>query len=92
MTDAMEAPSVRSWQDPAVPVATRVSDLMSQMTLVEKVAQLSGLWGVDPAVGKGLGSDVEQPIAVAAGVRPLCPRHHRKLSCRPPAKSPPENR
>ena len=52
MTDAMEAPSVRSWQDPAVPVATRVSDLMSQMTLVEKVAQLSGLWGVDPAVGE----------------------------------------
>ena len=33
-------------------MADRVSDLMSRMTLVEKVAQLSGLWGVDPEVGE----------------------------------------
>ena len=52
MTDAMEAPSAHPWQDPVTPVAVRVSDLMSRMTLVEKVAQLSGLWGVDPEVGE----------------------------------------
>ena len=52
MTDAMEAPSAHPWQDPVAPVAVRVSDLMSRMTLVEKVAQLSGLWGVDPEVGE----------------------------------------
>jgi beta-xylosidase len=52
MTEAMEATSTDAWQDPALPVATRVSDLMSRMTLVEKVAQLSGLWGIDPDVGE----------------------------------------
>ena len=48
----MEAPSAGIWQDPAAPVANRISDLMSRMTLVEKVAQLSGMWGVDPEVGE----------------------------------------
>jgi beta-xylosidase len=52
MTEAMEARSADSWQDPALPVATRVSDLMARMTLAEKVAQLSGLWGIDPEVGE----------------------------------------
>jgi beta-glucosidase len=52
MTDAAQVPSTPTWQDPATPVATRVGDLMAQMTLAEKVAQLSGLWGIDPAVGE----------------------------------------
>ena len=39
MTDAVDEPS---WRVPAAPVAVRVSDLMSRMTLAEKVAQLSG--------------------------------------------------
>ncbi|MDZ5661715.1 glycoside hydrolase family 3 N-terminal domain-containing protein [Nocardioides sp. S-58] len=39
------------WQDPTAEVAERVSDLVSRMTLEEKVAQLSGVWGVDPTVG-----------------------------------------
>lgn len=52
MSDAMTDPMTGAWQDPAVPVATRVDELMSVMTLEEKVAQLSGLWGVDPEVGE----------------------------------------
>ncbi|HEY0948763.1 glycoside hydrolase family 3 N-terminal domain-containing protein [Nocardioides sp.] len=40
------------WQDPSVPVDERVSDLIGRMTLAEKVAQLSGVWGVDPDVGE----------------------------------------
>jgi len=39
------------WQDPTAEVAERVSDLVARMTLEEKVAQLSGVWGVDPSVG-----------------------------------------
>jgi len=40
------------WRDPSVPVDERVSDLIGRMTLTEKVAQLSGVWGVDPDVGE----------------------------------------
>jgi beta-glucosidase len=47
----MDEPGAHLWRDPAAPVAARVSDLMSRMTLEEKVAQLSGLWGVDPEAG-----------------------------------------
>jgi beta-xylosidase len=32
------------WQNPKLPVAERVSDLLSRMTLSEKIAQLSGIW------------------------------------------------
>jgi beta-xylosidase len=32
------------WQDPAVPVADRVADLLARMTLDEKAAQLIGIW------------------------------------------------
>lgn len=39
------------WRDPAATVDARVADLVSRMTLEEKVAQLSGVWGVDPEVG-----------------------------------------
>ncbi len=39
------------WRDPTALVAARVADLVSRMTLPEKVAQLSGVWGVDPDVG-----------------------------------------
>jgi beta-xylosidase len=40
------------WRDPAVPVDARVADLVGRMNLTEKVAQLSGVWGVDPDVGE----------------------------------------
>jgi beta-xylosidase len=37
------------WRDPSRPVAERVADLLAQMRLEEKVAQLYGVWvGVDP--------------------------------------------
>lgn len=39
------------WRDPTAAVEARVSDLVSRMTLPEKVAQLAGAWGVDPEVG-----------------------------------------
>ena len=40
------------WKDPDVPVPERVSELMTLMTLEEKVAQLYGIWvGLDSAGG-----------------------------------------
>ncbi|WP_253943807.1 beta-glucosidase [Nocardioides marmotae] len=39
------------WQDTTLPVDVRVGDLVARMTLAEKVAQLSSIWGVDPDVG-----------------------------------------
>lgn len=39
------------WRDPAATVDARVADLVSRMSIEEKVAQLSGVWGVDPEVG-----------------------------------------
>ncbi|MFD7405696.1 glycoside hydrolase family 3 N-terminal domain-containing protein [Streptomyces sp. NPDC059866] len=36
--------STAPWRDPALPVATRVADLLSRMTLEEKTAQLYGVW------------------------------------------------
>jgi beta-xylosidase len=35
---------VQAWRDPAVPPAERVADLLGQLTVAEKVAQLSGVW------------------------------------------------
>ncbi|HZR51248.1 MAG TPA: glycoside hydrolase family 3 N-terminal domain-containing protein [Streptosporangiaceae bacterium] len=44
MTSAA-APEVSGiWRDPARPVAERVADLLSQMTLAEKIAQLGSVW------------------------------------------------
>ena len=38
-----------AWRDPTLPVADRVAALMAEMTLEEKVAQLSSAWvGIDP--------------------------------------------
>ena len=42
----------QTWRDPAAGVADRVADLMSRMTLREKIAQLYGVWvGVDASAG-----------------------------------------
>ncbi len=51
-TDTVKVAGPDLWRDPTAPVETRVDDLMARMTLEEKVAQLSGLWGVDPDVGE----------------------------------------
>ncbi len=41
------------WRDPAVPAAERVGDLISRMTVREKVAQLYGVWvGIDTTGGE----------------------------------------
>lgn len=39
------------WRDPAASVEARVADLVSQMTVEEKVAQLTGIWWIDPEAG-----------------------------------------
>lgn len=40
----MSRPEVQAWRDPARPAAERVGDLVSQMTLEEKAAQLTSVW------------------------------------------------
>ncbi|PRY00897.1 beta-glucosidase family protein [Allonocardiopsis opalescens] len=40
------------WQDPSLPTAQRVADLMSRMTLREKVQQLIGFWAAPAAEGE----------------------------------------
>ncbi|WP_036507760.1 beta-glucosidase family protein [Nocardioides sp. URHA0020] len=39
------------WRDPTAHVDDRVADLVSRMTVTEKVAQLSGVWWLDPDAG-----------------------------------------
>jgi beta-xylosidase len=39
------------WRDPSVSVPDRVADLIDRMTLPEKVAQLSGVWWLEPGAG-----------------------------------------
>ncbi len=39
------------WCDPTARVEDRVADLVSRMTVAEKVAQLSGVWWLDPDAG-----------------------------------------
>ncbi|MEP9365178.1 glycoside hydrolase family 3 N-terminal domain-containing protein [Nocardioides sp. CN2-186] len=39
------------WRDPSASVEARVSDLVPRMTLEEKVAQLSGVWWLEPDAG-----------------------------------------
>ena len=39
------------WRDPTAHVDDRVSDLISRMTVAEKVAQLSGVWWLEPDAG-----------------------------------------
>jgi beta-xylosidase len=64
------------WRDPAAPVPARVADLVSRMTLAEKVSQLYGVWRVDPEVGgmapmqheeSGAGLSWEEVIADGLG-------------------------
>ena len=47
-----DSAAARIWPDPSAPVAARVADLASRMTLREKIAQLYGVWvGVDASAG-----------------------------------------
>ena len=47
-------PSAEPWRDPAHAVADRVNDLMSRMTLAEKLAQLCSVWLSGAADGDGV--------------------------------------
>jgi beta-xylosidase len=46
--------ALEPWRDPSWPVSERVADLMSRMTLAEKLAQLGGVWLSGPADGNGV--------------------------------------
>ncbi len=48
------------WRDPSRPVAERVADLLSRMTLAEKLAQLGSVWV--GAAGDGTGEDGPAPM------------------------------
>ena len=43
-----------AWRDPSVAVADRVAQLMAEMTLEEKVAQLYGVWVGADSAGAGV--------------------------------------
>src|SRR5687768_1607034 len=68
------------WRDPALPVADRVTDLMSRMSLAEKVNQLCSYW-ISGSVGEGevaplqhdlIDSDaVHWPTLIASGLGQL---------------------
>jgi len=46
----LESVAIDIWRDPAVPTVTRVRNLMDQMTVPEKIAQLSSIGlGIDSA-------------------------------------------
>ncbi|MER6676517.1 glycoside hydrolase family 3 N-terminal domain-containing protein [Streptomyces sp. NPDC000983] len=45
------------WRDPALPASARVDDLLSRMTLKERIAQLYGVW-----VGAGADGDGVAPL------------------------------
>ncbi len=66
------------WRDPSARVDDRVADLVARMTLEEKVAQLSGVWGVDPDVGDmapmlrdAMGPDLSWDEVIADGLGQL---------------------
>ncbi|MBO0825956.1 MAG: glycosyl hydrolase, partial [Actinobacteria bacterium] len=45
------AETTEAWRDPSRPVAERVADLISRMTIAEKLAQLHSVWLSGPADG-----------------------------------------
>jgi len=59
---------VESWRDPEVPADERVADLLSRMTLAEKVAQLGSVWIGASGEGDGVApmqdqfSDEQPPL------------------------------
>jgi beta-xylosidase len=48
------ANTLEPWRDPSQPIPDRVADLMSRMTLAEKLAQLHSVWLSGPADGNGV--------------------------------------
>ncbi|MGP3969279.1 beta-xylosidase/alpha-l-arabinosidase [Streptomyces sp. 6N223] len=58
------------WQDPATPAATRAAELLSQMTLEEKLAQLVSIWPGSTS-GEHLQQDDSQDAGTADDVAPM---------------------
>lgn len=52
--DVAAAGTLEPWRDPSRPVPERVTDLMSRMTLAEKLAQLGSVWLSGPADADGV--------------------------------------
>ena len=52
--DADPTGRAEPWRDPARPAGQRVADLLSRMTLAEKVAQLGSIWQGAAADGEGV--------------------------------------
>src|ERR1700722_3122148 len=50
----LAGPGGEPWRDPSLPVVDRVSDLLSRMTLAEKLAQLGSVWLSGAADGDGV--------------------------------------
>jgi beta-xylosidase len=48
---ASAAETLDPWRDPTLPALDRAADLVSRMTLAEKLAQLQGVWLSGPADG-----------------------------------------
>ncbi len=66
MAEALQntARPTESWRDPRLPVAERVADLVSRMTVEEKAAQLVGYWAASAGPGEEVApvpDDFEEP-------------------------------
>ncbi len=62
--------TVEIWRDPSRPARERVEDLLSRMTLEEKVAQLTSIWVGDPAnVAPMQGQMSAAPLPLAELIR-----------------------
>lgn len=60
------------WQDPTLPASTRAADLVSRMTLEEKLAQLSSVWPGSDAGGEDV-APLQHELASDDGLPALLP-------------------
>jgi beta-xylosidase len=64
MAEVLRQASTETWRDPASPVAERVADLMSRMTVAEKIGQLGSFWAAASRPGEEVSpmpSDLDEP-------------------------------
>src|ERR1051325_2024931 len=52
MAEALRHALTEAWRDPALPLADRVSDLLSRMTVAEKLGQLGSFWAESARPGE----------------------------------------
>ena len=51
MAEALRHALTETWRDPVLPAAERVADLMTRMTVSEKIGQLGSFWAESAAPG-----------------------------------------